>query len=444
MTRRFPIPATLVATVLLAPGALGAQQRPLTPAEAVDAVLSTHPTLLAAVARIEGAEADAARARSAWLPGVVADGGVTRFQEPMIVAPLHGFDPTRPPSFERTLVQGRLGVAWTVYDGGARGARIDGSRAGADAADARRTGAEAGLLEEAAAAYLGVQTARELLRATEAWLEALAAEADLARQRVDEGAAPRVAVLRADAALSDARAQAAAARARLDVAQRSLARLMGVPVTAVADRPMATVRPASATPVERDGPASETAAVRAARLAAAAAETRVAEARAGRAPSVNAAAGLLTFGSTAGAFDTEWQAGVQVSWPLFTGGARGATVRRSQADLTAARADLRAAELKADEARAGARAAVEEAAARRNALEASVVQWEEVARIEALALAAGAGVQTDFLRAQASLFQARAGRTAAVADEALARVRLARAQADLTPRTLITLLEIVP
>ena len=90
------------------------------------------------------------------------------------------------------------------------------------------------------------------------------------------------------------------------------------------------------------------------------------------------------------------------------------------------------------------RAAVEEAAARRNALEASVVQWEEVARIEALALAAGAGVQTDFLRAQASLFQARAGRTAAVADESLARVRLARAQADLTPRTLITLLEIVP
>ena len=76
------------------------------------------------------------------------------------------------------------------------------------------------------------------------------------------------------------------------------------------------------------------------------------------------------------------------------------------------------------------------------ALNASVTQWEEVSRIEALALEARVGVQSDLLRAQAGLFQARAGYARARYDAVLARVSLARAQGVLDRNWLNNSLEI--
>ena len=61
-------------------------------------------------------------------------------------------------------------------------------------------------------------------------------------------------------------------------------------------------------------------------------------------------------------------------------------------------------------------------------MSAAVAQWEEVARIEALALEAGAGEQRDLLRAEAGLFQARAGYALAGQEALTARLRLARAE----------------
>jgi outer membrane protein TolC len=79
-----------------------------------------------------------------------------------------------------------------------------------------------------------------------------------------------------------------------------------------------------------------------------------------------------------------------------------------------------------------AMASVREARALREALELAAAQSEEVARIEALALEAGAGVQTDFLGAQAELFQARAALAQARHREVLARIQLARVKGELT------------
>jgi outer membrane protein TolC len=93
--------------------------------------------------------------------------------------------------------------------------------------------------------------------------------------------------------------------------------------------------------------------------------------------------------------------------------------------------DLRLTELSVAGALDAANAAVTESAARTHALEASVAQWEEVARIEALSLETGAGVQQDYLRAEAALFQARAGRARARYDEILAWTGRARAQGRL-------------
>jgi outer membrane protein len=231
--------------------------------------------------------------------------------------------------------------------------------------------------------------------------------------------------------LQEARAQLATAEARVALSARVLARLMGVDPATVSPDALADVTVRDTPRAERDDGIALSPIIRQADRAAVAAEAHLSEERAGRLPTVQAGAGLLDFGTLDGSHVLEWQAGLQVSWPLFTGGARSSSVRRAQAELVAARSDADAARLEVAQAVDAAETAVVEADARTAALAVAVTQWEEVARIEALALEAGSGVQGDLLRAQAGLFQARAGHAQAGYDAVLSRIRLARAEGTL-------------
>ncbi len=392
---------------------------------AVEAALARHPTSAAAAARVTAAEEAGDAARAARLPGAALTGSLTRFQEPMIVAPFHSLDFSSPPSFDRTLVQGRLGVQYTLFDGGGRSARIRGAEAVHDAARFAHEGTEMSVVDETVSAYVGVLTARAVLQAAEAQVEALEAEHDRVSRELAAGATAELEVLRAAATLQEARAEAASAVARVGLAERSLARLMQVDAGEIVGRPLADVGVRA--PPTRGDAASSPQVLRAERSVSAA-EARLAEQRGARLPSVEAGAGLLDFGTATGEHVFEWQAGVQVSWPVFTGGARSAAVRRARAEVTAAERDLAATRLETAQAIDAAETAVVEADARSGALALAVTQWEEVARIEALALEAGAGVQRDLLRAQAGLFQARAGHARARYEAVVARVRLARVE----------------
>ncbi len=417
-------PATWVALVLFALPA-GARAQTLTLGDALDAAARTHPAIAAASARVSAAADAGAAARAAWLPDAQVSATLTRFQEPMVVAPFHSLDFSSPPEFDRTLVQGRLGMQYTLFDGGARSSRIHAADAAEEGAESARDGTRMGVLEEAASAYLRVLSARAVLEAADAQVEALDEERSRAQQQLDVGAAAQVEVLRASATLQQARADQASARAQVGLAERSLARLMGVDADTLSSLQLTDVGPA---PVAIRGDVASSATVRQADRAVAAAESRVSEQRASWVPDLSAAAGLLDYGTLDGGQTLEWQAGLQLSWPIFTGGARSAGVRRAHADLDAARGDLDAARLQAAQAIDQASTAVLEADAKADALESAVSQWEEVARIEALALSAGSGVQADLLRAQAGLFQARAGYARARYDAVGARVRLARAE----------------
>jgi len=459
-------PTYRVACVLalaLAPPLLpsGASAQALTLDEAVEAALSNHPAVTAAAARAEGAGEAAAAARSSGLPAVSASAQLTRFQEPMVVAPFHAFDPTNPPRFDETLVQGRLSLDYTLFDAGGRAARVRATDASAEGAELGLEMTEMELLERVAGAYFGVLSSRAVRASARAHLEALEEEQARARQAVDAGSAAEVEAMRAAAALQDARAQASAAEARAALTERALARLMGVAPDQVVGRPLADVT-FSPGPVSREseppesdmlqggasalhgGAARESPRVSRAEAAARAAEARLAEERAARLPRVALAAGLLDFGTPRGNHVLEWQAGVQVSWAVFTGGARGAAVRRADAEALAARADVVAAELEVAHAIDEARTAIAEADAREEALRVAVEQWTEVARIESLGLEAGAGVQSDLLTARASLFRASAGRAAARYEALMARVRLARARGILDRDWLARALEVTP
>lgn len=427
--------------------AAGRDSSLLTLDAAVRAVLSTYPGALAAHADIDRSEAGLRGLRSARLPRLSIEAVGTRFQEPMIVAPLHGFDPQAPPGFDRFLVQGRAQAAWTLFDGGARSARIAAGLASVDVATASSDGTDAALIERVVNAYVEVAAAREIVAANDTRVSALAEERTRVGRMLAAGSVPQVAVLRADAALASARADAATAGADLRRAEADLARLIGVSADSVSVMGLQAVSLAQgvAQPDRRSLLTAATegnSGVDRARAGLAAAEAGIAEARAAWWPALTLNGGYNTFGSAAGDFVGEWQAALQLAYPIFTGGARAAALDRSHAEAEAARAMLEVARLDAEAAIDAALARLTAARSSVEALTTAVDQFAAVADVEALSLEAGAGVQTEYLRATSDLLDARAALTRARAGEVAARVSLARIAGQLAPTWLVRNLEV--
>jgi outer membrane protein TolC len=129
---------------------------------------------------------------------------------------------------------------------------------------------------------------------------------------------------------------------------------------------------------------------------------------------------------------------------LFQGGARAAAISAATSRARAAAEQSRAAELELEAALDRAFATAREARARVIAMTRAVDHLTEIARIEQLALDAGAGIQTDFLRAEADLRRSRAALIEAQYGEILARVELARLTGELSADWLATIVESVP
>lgn len=446
MRAHVPFIPLVVAALAALPSPLSGQEAQvedtLTLETAARGALETHPLTAAGRAGVEAARASRRSATSERLPSLAFSASLTRFDEPMVVAPLHGFDPTTPPDFDRTLIQDRLTLDYTLFDGGTRSARVRQADAGVGTARAGLRIREMELLADVVTAYVEVRTLREVVASHRDRRAALETETTRVERFLEEGTAPRVELLRARAALGDAEAEARTAEVRLAVAERELERVVGLPRGAAATRVLSPLHLDAPPPEEEDPPVLPTDLVPAdappnpaleeARQRVAAAEAATAEARARYWPDVSAGAGLQQFGSAQGEFTTEWQAGLRISYPLFTGGARGSAAERARADLRLATEELRLRRYAVEEAGEQARAAWVEASSRARALTSSVEQHEEVARIEALALAEGAGVQSDFLRAEAALLRARAGLAEARGRTVLAAVQWARARGVLT------------
>jgi outer membrane protein len=404
--------------------------------QVVESALVSHPALASAAAREVAAWAGVGEARAALLPSVTATAVATRYEQPMVVAPLHGFDPRFPPAFHETLYQGHAGLDYTVFDGGARGARIRGARAGAEAESEAALGARDAVIVEAVSSYLAVLTLRAVRGAHERRVGALEAEVTRAALLHDEGRAARVAVLRAEAALSQARADRETADQRVQLAARRLARVAGWPEAELDPGSLVELAPSDAGIPERAavlGRALEAhPRLRVVTRRAEAAHAGLEATRSVFLPRLALAGRYSAYGSPATSLEPEWHVGLQASYPVFSGGARSRAVERAAAEAAAARAEVSVAARQVEDDVDAALLAWRTARARAEALEAAVRQTAEVARIEALALEAGAGVQTDFLRAEAELLQARAGLADARHGVLEARLRLAQVTGELT------------
>lgn len=418
----------------------------LTLQEAARRAFATHPSLALSAAGRDRAAAGVAAARSSLFPSLALDANATRFEQPMIVAPLHGLDLQSPPLFDRTLMQGNLSLGYLLFDGGARGARIDRSRALVDVADAGVDAAEQELLARVAKAYLAVATQRDVLAANSSRVSALESERARAARLVESGREARLVVLRAEAALSRARADEAAAVAGLRRDEADLSRLMGTTADSLDAwrlQPL-RLRPESSVPDRAESlehAKRASAAVVAARARQAAAEAGKGVARAAFLPTVRLAGRYNGFGSAEGDVVAEWQTGVQVSYPIFTGGARASELNRAEADIDVARAAVAVTELQVEDGVDRALTALAEAAARVDALVAAEAQYVEVVGVERLAIQAGAGVQTDYLGAEAQLLETRATLAQARAGQVGARIELARLTGGLTVTVLSNIVE---
>ena len=408
----------------------------LTLADAVQRALERHPSVGAARASSDAARSVITTARAARLPSLALTGSATQYEQPMLVTPIHGFGSGDLPLFDETLVQGAATMNYTLFDGGARGAKIRGARERAAAAAAAVDGSEQSLMARTATSYVQVLARQQVVDAHDRRIAALEAELSRARQRFEVGRAPQVEVLRAEASLASAHAERVHFAEALDLAERDLARLTGAGEDETRSGRLVPMRLADSLLSPRtellDAARSASPAVARARLQAAAAEADVSVAKGALWPQIKLGATYYQRGSADTRSWGEWSTGAVVSFPLFTGGANSSEVARSRAGQREMEEQLRLAELQLAQELDRAHSAVQEAAAREASLTSAAARFAEVARIEKLALDAGSGTQTDYLTAEADLLAARASLAEATMNEIAARLELARVTGELS------------
>lgn len=407
----------------------------LTLRDAVDRALTSHPSVGAARARHDESRAALREAKAPRFPSLRLAGSVTQYQKPMVVTPIHGFSPGQQPRFDETLIQGSATLAYTLFDGGARGGRVGRAGAQAQAARADLTANEQALISRTVAAYLDVTSKKQLLDAQDAQLTALQAEMSRVQQLHDVGRAADVEVFRVEAALATGEADRVRAANALDLALRELERIMSADagtLSASALQPVSIIDSATAKRAELIEQAlanSPTVAQSASQTVAARAQATAA--RGARWPELKLVGNYLDFGPDEGKHVLEWNAGVQMTYALFTGGATSGNIARADAAHRAAEEQSRAARLQVEQDVDRSLAAVRDASARVASLERAVHRFSEVVRIERLALETGGGTQTDYLKAEADLLIARANFIEVRHREVTARVELARALGQL-------------
>jgi len=313
-------------------------------------------------------------------------------------------------------------VAQTLELGGKRAARSAAGRAGVTAALARGDLARSDFAAQLAVAYAEAEAGAAKLLQAEEGLSAAEADARVARELVDAGREAELRALQAAAEREGARAERDESQAARDTAFARLSALAGSSAVFDAVSESLLTRVASSS-LGADAVTPAVAAARAARDAAAA-RARVEARRA--MPDMVVSAGVRRL---AGDDATAVVAGVSVPLPIFDRG-RGAA-QAAQAELAAAEARLRQAELDAVADLRAARSQARGAAARMAAATAAETAAAEAYRLARLGYEAGRLPLLELTSARRALAAARV-RTL---DARLAQVRAEAEIARLTGRT---------
>jgi outer membrane protein len=438
--------AILLAAVLLAPSAAGAQapspgaatEIRMTVPEAVSRALETSHRLAEARARRAGAEATARVRQAADQPTVSLSGGYQRtnhvdvFGIPQPDGSLRVVYPDIPDNY-----RARIEMQWPIYTGGRADALERAARAEADATGLDLRAAQSDLRLEVVRAYWALVTANESVRVLEEALTRADAHLRDVRSQFDVGLIPPNDVLSVEAQRSREEMQLIEARNLREASLTDLRRLTGLDpdVSIVPVENLET--PTASQGADSSALIAEALKARPERQALeqriGGAGDRVRAASAGRLPTVSFLAGADYANPNPRIFPRQdvwndsWDLGVNVSWSLWDAGRTKAEIAEAAAAETAARerladfdqitsADVRQRLLDLDSSRAVVRASLD---AVRSATEARRVVTER--------FNVGVATSTEVLDAQVALLQAELDRTRALAGVRLSEARLDRA-----------------
>jgi outer membrane protein len=311
---------------------------PLTLAAAVDIALCRNPSTRASWAAAQQQAAALGSAESAWLPNISASGAESRYFGEHV-------DPTgeivTTPQNSRDAA---LNLSWTLYDFGARDARIRSARHLLDAAAATTSSVSQQTVLNVVQSYYGYVAADAGLAAAMITESADARGLEIARSLREGGVATLADVLQAETAYD----QAVLTRVQAARAAQSAHGTLAVAIGLTADQPLRI----DAQPVPAEVPAltarmadlmaeavrqrPDLAAVQAQRDAA---EADIATARALGRPSITVSAGRDLADTTGIPNQNYTLIGVNVTVPIFTGFNVDYGVRQAQAVLQAREAN---------------------------------------------------------------------------------------------------------
>jgi len=300
--------------------------------EALVKTYASNPTLMAERQQLRGTDEGVALARAQGRPQVSATAGLNQD----VVT--HNFQASN----GRDLSVG-ANISVPLFSGGRvrNGVRAANTRVEAGRADLRAT--EGDVFTEAVAAYMDVIRDRSIVQLNQNQVRVLDTNLQATRDRFEVGDLTRTDVAQSDARLALARSSLASAEGRLHASEENYRRVIGELPADLAPPPPLPALPASADLAENVALANN------ADLASIAAQARAAGydvrvARGGRLPTISGvsstrysnalgtadeAAGLPT-GSLPNS-TTSTGIGLQLSLPLYQGGAAGARVRQAQA-----------------------------------------------------------------------------------------------------------------
>ena len=413
--------ALVLAASLAAPRAARADEPVrMTLAEAMDHA-AERPLLQGAEARARAAErgAEAAR-RAAWWPTVdiVADAS-RRDRDYLFDTPLGAFA-----LGERSSQAATVAVTQPLYDVAAR------RGAGASRAEADSASAEAGRLGrqlrlEAAERFLAVVAIDARRRATEAFLESLAARLEETESRVDAGRSLEIDALKLRLDLESAELDLVALSSRRQVALRELGRAVGVdgPVEPdwISPEPPAELPDADILIPEALAARQDLAAVK---LRLEALELRAAALRGERLPRLQAQARWQMSNGDPFRADELGDGLISLAWRPFAAGTRAPRRAALDAERDALRADLTELE---QETALEIRTALADLETAREALRVrgrGVELAEETLRVERERHRAGRATTNDLLDAEAGLRRQRTEHELARIDAVRAGLRL--------------------
>lgn len=402
--------------------------------QTVSYALEHNPDLQIASESIEAAAAKIEQARSAYRPQVQIESSYTRTN-----LPLHAFgsilnqgvfdfglDFNDPGEVDNLNVTGS--VALSLYEGGARGARLEAAEHSFLASEHQRHAVRQQITFAVIQAWNQIIQAKEFVASQRSNLHAFETSLEIAQQQFDAGKFLKIEVLNLEVQVARAREGLLNAEHRLELAREALLNLMGSDDSSLLDHIDPTAEePATDSDTTALVPQTRPE-LEAMQARVSAAERNLRAVEAGKAPQIQAFANYqLNQGYELDGDGNHWMAGISLNYNLYSGGLRENRIREAKAFVRQARSQLRKLELNIELDQRNALIAW------RNAVEAAQVtskmveSAEESASLSRSRFESGVILSSELIDVENRLTEARMHRAYAISQVAIAKANLNRA-----------------